>query len=463
MQKAATRRMFLRNSVALMSAAGVPAKAAANERVNLGMIGLGMRGMHTLLPTFHAMTDTNIVAGADCYDGRLESAREATDGKIWTTKDYRAILDRKDIDAVVIATPDHWHARMVLDALSAGKDVFCEKPLTWSIEEGATLRKAVNNSRQILQVGSQHKTAPSTLTAKRIVKSGELGEINMVRSFQHRSNAEGAWRYPIPPDASLQTVEWSRFLGSAPQIPWSPERFFRWRCWWEYSGGVATDLFVHNFTAIHEILGLTLPQSVAANGGIFRWKDGRNVPDVLNAVLEYPEGITVDMCVNLCYAGPGNTLRGTQIIGSKATMYVGAGGGGAPAQARGSRAGAGRSPQSPAAGAGSIQIYPEPPSVEGAQPIPLASWPKKMRLEYFAAHGAGPDGRPLTPPPAAGDPKIVQIENDGRPSFHEYFIKSVKDRSPSIENVDEGHYAAAAAHMCNRSYREGRRITVDKA
>src|ERR1019366_5711027 len=139
------------------------------------------------------------------------------------------------------------------------------------------------------------------------------------------------------------------FLGSAPKISWSPEHFFRWRCWWEYSGGVATDLFVHTLTALHEVLDLTLPKSAVSNGGIYRWKDGRTVPDLLNTVYEYPNGIIVDMCVNLCYAGPGNTLRGTQIIGSEATMYMGGGG----------REGA------------TIEIYPEPPSREGAQAIPV--------------------------------------------------------------------------------------------
>jgi len=452
-----TRRNFLLSSAAAFTAANA-AKAAPSDRVNLGFIGVGMRGID-VFDAFKEMPDTNLVAAADIYDSRLECVKEEhAGGKLWTGRDYRAILDRKDIDAVVIATPDHLHKQMVLDAIAAGKDVFCEKPLTWSIEEGPEIQAAVKKSGKILQVGSQHKTSASTQKAKEIVKSGVLGKINMVRSFQHRNTAEGAWIYPIPPNASTQTIDWKRFLGNAPQIPFKPEHFFRWRCWWEYSGGVATDLFVHNLTTIHEILGVTQPKSVVSNGGIFRWNDGRTVPDLLNSLYEYPEGFLIDMCVSQCYSGGGDFARGTQFIGENATMYVGR---------RFNMPPPGQMPTNPAEmrrrfGGGTIEIYPEPPSRNGeVQVIPTNSWPKKMRQEYFAANGAGPDGRLLNPPKPAGKPETIEVKvRDDEPTFHGYFIRSVKHRTPSVENVDEGANAAAAAHMANKSYREGRRISV---
>lgn len=452
-----SRRDFMLGSAALVASQAVT-KAAANERVNLGFIGIGMRGID-VFDIFKEMPDTNLVAVADVYDSRLECVKhEHADGKLWTGRDYRAILDRKDIDAVVIATPDHLHKQMVLDALAAGKDVFCEKPLTWSIEEGPELQAAVKKTDRLLQVGSQHKTSASTQKAKEIVKSGVLGKINMVRSFQHRNNAEGAWRYPIPPNASTKTIDWQRFLGNAPKIPFSAEHFFRWRCWWEYSGGVATDLFVHNLTTIHEILGLTQPKTVAANGGIFRWNDGRTVPDLLNALFLYPEGILVDMCVGQTYSGPGDFARGTQIVGSEATMYVGR-------RRFSSPPGSQPAPSNPRElrrrfGGGVIEIHPEPPSRNGdVMVIPTNSWPKAMRQQHFAENGAGPDGRLLNPPKPAGEMQEIQVEvGDNDLSFHEHFIKSVKERTPSVENVDEGTNAAAAAHMANKSYRE--RVTV---
>lgn len=427
-----TRRGFLRNSAAALGAAQAGLKAAASDRANLGFIGAGIRGSY-LLRSFHAMPDVNAVAVADLYDGHLENAKEMTDGKIATGKDYRAILDRKDIDAVVIATPDHWHTRMVLDAVSAGKDIYCEKPMTWSIDEGLRVMKAMKASRRLIQIGSEAKSSELVAKAKQIVKSGALGKINMVRGVTYRNTEEGAWRYPIPPDASPQTCDWPRFLGSAPKIPWSPERFFRWRCWWEYSGGVATDLFVHLTTAINEVLDLKLPKNVVSNGGIYRWNDGRTVPDLMTSLYEYPQGLIVDLSVNLGNER-GEGVRGLLFMGSEATMVVGA------------------------RGATSIEIYPEPPS-SGVQRYGINGWPKRMREQYFESMGWNANGTPKTPPAKPKDKEEIRVEPDpSRPTHMGYFIKSVKDRTPTVEDAEEGHNAAAAAHMANLAYRQGRKI-----
>ena len=183
---------------------------------------------------------------ADLYDGHLEHAREVTGGKIETTKDYHQVIAHKDVDAVVIATPDHWHRQMMLDALAAGKHVYVEKPISWSIEQGRELVAAAEKSGKVVMVGSGAKTSPLTVKAREIVKSGVLGKVNMVRMENNRNNPEGAWVYPVPPDASPQTIDWARASsGLRPKRAYDPKIFFRWRCWWEYSGGVATDLFVH--------------------------------------------------------------------------------------------------------------------------------------------------------------------------------------------------------------------------
>ncbi len=333
---------------------------------------------------------------------------------------------------MAIATPDHWHTKMVLDTIAAGKDIYCEKPLTWSIEEGLRIQKAMKGSGRLLQVGSEGKSSLVTAKAREIVKSGALGKINMVRAVNYRNTAEGAWRYPIPPDASTQTVDWPRFVGSAPKIPWNPEHFFRWRCWWEYSGGVATDLFVHLITTLHEILDLTLPKNVVSNGGIYRWQDGRTVPDLMSSLYEYPGGILMDLCVNLGNAR-GEGIRGTVIMGTEGTMVVGGRG-------------------------GMIEIYPEMADRD-VQRYGINGWPKKSREDYFVAAGYNPDGSPKTPLPQPKEREEVRVEPDpSRPTHLGYFIRSVKQRTPTVEDEVAGHNAAAAAHMANLAYREHRRV-----
>jgi predicted dehydrogenase len=179
---------------------------------------------------------------------------------------------------------------MSLDALAAGKDVYIEKPMTYSIDEGIEIAAAVKKTSRIYQVGSQGMSSATERKARELVQSGALGQVTLIRARYNRNTAGGAWIYPIPPDASPETVNWERFLGPAPKHPYSLERFFRWRCYWDYSGGIATDLFVHLVTSIHFIMGAKMPSSVMASGQLYRWKESRDVPDTLNAILVYPEG-----------------------------------------------------------------------------------------------------------------------------------------------------------------------------
>jgi len=406
----------------VFSLKGAAQAPASKDKVNIGFIGSGIRGKQ-LIDEFMAVPAARGVAVADLYDGCLERAKEQLGDKISTTKDYRRLLENKDIDAVVIATPDHLHERITLDALSAGKHVYVEKPMTWSIGEGPRIIAAAKASGKVLQVGSQAKTSALTAKAKELIASGVLGKVNMIRMGNHRNNAEGAWVYPIPPDASEKTIDWPRFLGKAKKRPFDAAQFFRWRCWWDYSAGVAGDLFVHQFTQIHEIMGTKAPKSAVSQGGIFRWKDGRTVPDIMNSLLEYPEGFLVDVYVTQVNS---YAPRGILIMGDQGTMQV-----------------EGRK----------LTVIPEPKFGE-AQLYGSLNFPKRLRDEYLAKYANEP--RPARPEP-------TEIVVEAGQSHNWFFTDSILNNKPSRENAEEGHYAAAAAHMCNMAYRKGTRVTFDKA
>ena len=385
---------------------------------------MGIRGSGHVT-TFKAMPGVRLVVAADCYDGHLAGAKEATDGTIETTRDYHALLARKDIDAVVIATPDHWHLRMVLDALAAGKNVYVEKPMTWAIPEGKIIIDAVKKSGKLLMVGSQNKTSPLTAKAREVVKSGILGKVNTVRLATYRNTPEGAWVYPVPLDASPQTIDWNRWLGSAPKHDFDPKRFFRWRCWWEYSGGVATDLWVHELTTMHEIMDVKGPRSAAAQGGIYRFDDGRTCPDLLIGLFEYP-GFVLEITANL---GNSTAAQGMAILGSEGTLTTGRGG---------------------------VQVTFEP----AASPIAaygLNGWTKENREKYLDSIGFGGGKRPQLPP--TKPPQAFPVQRGL--SHEELFIKSLRDGTPSMETAEEGHRAAGAAHLGNLAYRKKRMMRWD--
>ena len=399
----------------------------------MGYIGTGIRGMY-LLEAFKAVPGVRPLVACDVYDGHLERAREVAPG-IETTRDYHAVLARKDIDAVTIATPDHWHYRMTLDALAAGKHVYVEKPLTWNIEQGREIVAAAEKSKLLVMVGSGAKTSGLTAKAREIVKSGALGQVNMIRMENNRNNPEGAWVYPVPSDASPETIDWQRFLGPAPKAQFDPKVFFRWRCWWEYSGGVATDLFVHMLCQLHEIMDVTAPISAVSQGGIYRWNDGRTVPDVMNSVYEYPQKFIADLYVNL---GNAHGLQGTVIMGTEGTLVL---------PERGANRGA-------------LVLYPEP-KPPAAQRYAVNCWPAKKKAEYYESLGYTAEGRPKNPLPPAPKPEEMVAERG--PQHHEHFILSLRNGLPSRETAAEGHYAAGGAHLANLAYRNGRRMTWDLA
>ena len=260
---------------------------SANDRIQIACIGMGIMGFNNC-QTALKIPGVQLVAACDLYSGRLDRAREVFGSDVSTTKNYRSILERTDIDAVIVATSDHWHDHISIAALEAGKAVYCEKPMVHRIEEGKAMIAAEQKSGLPLQVGSQRVSSLSHKKAKQLYQAGEIGDLVLVEAWTDRQSALGAWQYSIPTDAGPETVDWDSFQGDAPKQPYDANRFFRWRNYQDYGTGVAGDLFVHLFSGLHTILDSKGPDRIYASGGLRYWKDGRDVPDVMLAIFDYP-------------------------------------------------------------------------------------------------------------------------------------------------------------------------------
>ena len=263
---------------------------AANDQIQLALIGAG--GMGTIdANTAIGIDGVKLIAACDLYDGRLTKAQEewGEEEPIVTTRDYREILARDDVDAVIVAVPDHWHRKISIDAMRAGKAVYLEKPMVHSLDEGPELIRVQNDTGQTLEVGSQGMSSLGNEKAKELYEQGVIGELNYAEGFWARNSPNGAWQYEIPEDASPETVDWDTFLGDAPKHPFDPVRFFRWRNYYDYGTGVSGDLFVHLFSSLHFVVGSNGPNKIQATGGLRFWKDGRDAPDVVLGMFDYPE------------------------------------------------------------------------------------------------------------------------------------------------------------------------------
>ena len=403
--------------------------AAPNDRVQVGVIGCGARS-HELMRHLMTAGGAEIVAVCDAYQGRMDRAADRVGGRVRKVADYRKVLADKSIDAVMIVTPDHWHKTMVLEAIAAGKDVYCEKPLTFRSAEGLEVIRAAQAAKKIVQVGSQVCSSAIQQEARRMIQAGKLGKVTMIRAAYSRNTVSGAWGYPIPPDASAANCNWEMFQGPAEKRAFSLERFFRWRCYSEYSGGIATDLFVHLCTTIHFLMNAKAPSKVMAMGQLYLRKD-RDVPDTLNAILEYPDGFVVNLSstFNNQISGEGSF----QILGTEASLEL----------------------------ASDLTFLPERKWDDNKWIV--ESWPKALETAYWKdpkviASEIAPKRVKAQPPTTIKSP----VEDMTVPHLRSW-VTSLRTRQGHWEDATVGHRAAACAHMVNKSVKEGRMVEWDFA
>jgi predicted dehydrogenase len=297
---------------------------SANQPIRLALIGAGIMGTED---TNTALRHSNVslVAVCDLYDGRLASAKQKWGDHLFTTKDHKEILKRADVDAVIIGTPDSWHKQISIDALNAGKHVYCEKPMVHSVKEGAEVIEAWKKSGKVMVVGSQGLSSLGNEKAKELLAAGVIGDLVYAEGFWARHSPEGAWQYNVPADGNEKTVDWKRYISNATAREWDPLRFFRWRNYLDYGTGMSGDLFVHLFSSLHFITNSKGPNKVSSMGGLRYWKDGREVPDVLLGMFDYPEspehpGFNLSLRCNFVDGTSGTTYL--RIVGTKGSMDV---------------------------------------------------------------------------------------------------------------------------------------------
>jgi predicted dehydrogenase len=402
-----------------------PAKpVAANDHIQIALIGAGGQGQGDTKVALR-VPGVKLMAVADCYNGRLEHAKELWGDDIFTTRDYAEILARKDIDAVIVGTPDHWHKQASVDAMKAGKDVYCEKPMIHLYSDGPQFIETARQTNRIIQIGSQRVSSVIYRKAKDLLASGAIGKLNLVTAWWDRNSSMGAWNYTVPPDASTETCDWPRFLGTAPKIPWNAEHFFQWRKWKAYGSGVAGDLFVHLFSGTHFVTNTHGPVRAMATGGLRFWKDGRDAPDVLLGLFDYPEGFNLSLRVN--FVDGGSESEGLIFAGDEGTMEIGEDG-----------VSVNRVPHQKGPGL-TIETFPQ-------------AMQKQLLQEYQQKY---------PPSPASGDAALGYEKYSAPPDYsdsHDHFTNffaAVRSRQPVVEDAVFGFRAAGAALLSNLSYERG--------
>ncbi len=295
-----------------------------NDQVNIGLIGAGGMGTQDAITALQ-VPGVKMAGVCDLYTGRLNDAKKRWGGQIFTTRSYKELLNRKDIDAVIVATPDHWHQQISIDAMRAGKNVYCEKPMVHAVTEGPAVIKAQQETGKVFQVGSQGVSSLGNEKAKQLLKDGAIGQLNYAEGFWARRGAVEVWQYPIPADASPTTVDWDTYVANTNKRPFDAMRFFRWRNYTDYGTGMAGDLFVHLFSSLHFITESYGPNKVYAAGGLRYWNDGREVPDVLLGTFDYPKAaahpaFNLSLRCNFVDGTSGTTYL--KLVGSEGSMDV---------------------------------------------------------------------------------------------------------------------------------------------
>ena len=413
-------------------------KFSSNDKIRVAVIGFGIQG-HMDLSTALKVPGVELAAVCDLYNGRLANAKELHGNDIFTTNNYHEILDRKDIDAVIISVTDVWHARITIEALKKGKAVYCEKPMVHKISEGMSVIEAAKASKSIIQVGSQRVSSIVFAKAKELYKAGEIGKLNMINAVNDRQSAIGAWEYTMPADASPDTVDWNRYIEGINKIPFDPKKFFWWRNYRDFGTGVAGDLFVHLLSGTHFITGSKGPDKIYADGMLSYWKDGRDVPDVMAGVLHYPEKpehASFQLTLQVNFVSGTGGQESTRLVGEEGIIDIK--GGGLTVH---------------------HSIMPKAPGIGGYDAV--MTYPKAMQDKLLADYNqkySDEDKRRITKP---------DIDFKVPPGYSEHldhltnFFDAVRTNKPVIEDAVFGFRAAAPALACNDSYFEKKIINWD--
>ena len=387
----------------------------ANDRINVGVIGIGGRGMDLLRWAINTgqkeETSAQVVAVCDVYVKRKKRGEET--GKCTGYLDYRDVLDRKDVDAVIIATPDHWHARMAIEALERGKDVYLEKPMTRTVEEAKRITETVKKTGRVLQIGSQTTSSDQWWKARKALQDNLIGKLILSQGSYHRNSKEGEWNWRIDPDAGPQAkgddfIDWKMWLGDAPKRSFDADRFFRFRKYWDYSGGIATDLFYHVLAPLNICWGeAQFPYRVTGSGGIYLFKDGREVPDTFTLTADYAKGHSVVLTSTMA----NDTHIPGLIRGNEATIIISPNG-----------------------------------RFESATPEIKVVPQNLYKKQFEEKHGVS---------------ELV-IACETRPSHMENFLRCVRTRETPVLDAVTAYKAMVPIAMSVESYREGRVLYFDE-
>jgi predicted dehydrogenase len=436
------RRQFIGAAALLDSAAPLAGRAAqrtksANDRIQLGVIGLGGRGTADVHVALDDVGGAALVAVSDLYVGRRTRAREVFGKDLFVTSDYRELLARADIDAVIVATPDHWHAQASIDALNAGKDVYCEKPMVHSIEEGHAVIAAQRTSGRIIQVGSQRVSSIIYQKARELVRDGAIGKLNLVEAWWERpvDTDELVFRNSIPPDASPSTIDWDRFVANTTRRPFNAQQFFRWHNYRDYGTGIPGDLFVHLFAGVHFVLDSEGPERMMATGGTRYWNDGREIPDLMLGLADYAEGArhpAFNMSLRVNFEQGSDETSGFRFVGEKGILHI---------QDDGVRLARHNRPPEPG--------YHIETFAAAAQREFLQGYRQK-----YPVLPATPESMRLTPVEDFWRLKTIAITPRTWPSF----LAAVRSRKPVVEDAVFGLRAAGPALLANACHYERKSV-----
>jgi len=422
-----TRRTFIKAGAATALTAAPWARVyGANERIGIGMIGFGLIGqIHTR--NFKAQPDVNIVGVAEVYQPRLDAAAQLVGGKVTKYRDFRRLLDNKDVDVVVVCTPDHWHALMTMMACAAGKDVFVEKPMTLFFREGRWMTDVARRYKRVVQVGTQQRSGPHYQKARQLIQKGHIGDIVAVQIKYYRNVMPG---FGNPPDQEPPPeLDWQMMLGPAPYRPYNPNRgIYHFRWFWDYSGGQMTNLGHHSLDVVHWIMNVDGPTAVTSTGGRFFLKDNCEVPDTQDAIIEYP-GFVANVEYRECTSMPRDASMGGVIFyGTKGSMTL------------------------------TRDRYEVIPSRKRN--------PTNMVAAVIAGH-THPVGGPQPVPEPEGD-KLWTEPDQAKADWQQLyvlhirnFLDCIKSRKTPASDVESGHQIATACHLANISLKTGRKIRWD--